>query len=350
MGLAISRPRIGFIGGGMIAQVAHLPFYLRNDACDVVCVAEERPSLRSALSKQLGPNRVVARRQEVLQRDDIDAVILSSPRAATGPLTLEAFAAGKHIFVEKPMAHSVEQAEQLVAAAGGLTYAVGFMKRHDPGVQAAKRLFDEVMKTGRFGRLLFARFYDYSKAYAMPMPAHVRPTDSRAERYPTWPTVPSWLAARWHSTYEWFLNSASHDVNLIDYFFSPTVEAIAAQASVNSALSASLRWQDTPIVLEIARAELGHWHEGAEFVFERGRIVLSIPSPMAIDAVSGVFIDDVTVGLKGEPLATGSGWCFARQADAFVAALAGGDAMPTAGGQALADMKLTEAIWRLVKE
>jgi len=141
----IRRPKIGLIGGGMMAQVGHLPFYLDDDRCEVVLVAEERPSLRAALAHQLGPDRIAGERHEVLRRADIDAVVLCAPRTATGPLTLEVLEAGKHVLVEKPMAHTIDQARRLVeaAAAGQRIYAVAFMKRYDPGVQAAKALLDE---------------------------------------------------------------------------------------------------------------------------------------------------------------------------------------------------------------
>jgi hypothetical protein len=85
---------------------------------------------------------------------------------------LEVLEAGKHVLVEKPMAHTIDQACRLVeaAAARQRIYAIAFMKRYDPGVQAAKMLLDDVLASGRLGKLLLARFYNYSKAYAMQPP------------------------------------------------------------------------------------------------------------------------------------------------------------------------------------
>ena len=334
----------------MMAQVGHLPFYLNDPRCEVVAVAEERPSLVAALADRLGAERVLRDRHSLLARSDVDAIVLSAPRAATGPLTLEAVAAGKHIFVEKPMAHTVEQATRLVEAARGRerVYAVGFMKRYDPGVQQAKALVDDMVASGRLGKLLCARFYDYSKTYAMPPPPHVRPQESRAARYPVWPTWPDWLPARHQGTYERFLNAACHDVNLIGYFFPKRVEVTSALASPDGAVAATMYWANIPIILEIAMSETGRWLEGAEFLFERGRIALSIPSPMAVNCVSNVEFDDLGAGIKGQPVETGSGWCFERQAAAFVDALVDGVSPLTPGEVALADMELVESIWRHV--
>jgi predicted dehydrogenase len=334
----------------MMAQVGHLPFYLNDQRCEVVAVAEERPSLVAALADRLGPDRVLRDRHSLFGRSDVDAIVLSTPRAATGPLTLEAIEAGKHVFVEKPMAHTVEQARRLVDAARARqrVYAVGFMKRYDPGVQTAKSLFDEMMASERLGKLLCARFYDYSKTYAMPPPAHVRPRESRAVRFPVWPTWPDWLPPSLRGTYERFLNAACHDVNLIGYFFPRPLVVTSALASPEGAVTAVMRWGNIPITLEIAMSETGRWLEGAEFLFERGRIALAIPSPMAVNCVSSVEFDDLRAGITGQPVGTGSGWCFERQAAAFVDALVNDVAPLTPGEVALADMELVESIWRHV--
>ena len=335
----------------MMAQVGHLPFYLDDARCDVGGVAEERPSLQAALAARLGPDRVVPDRLSLLRRADIDAIVLSAPRPASGPLTLEAIEAGKHVLAEKPMAHTVDQARRLVEAAQAQNrlYAVGFMKRYDPGVQKAKAVVDEMVASGRLGRLLHARFYDYSKSYATAPPAHVRPRESRATRYPTWPTWPDWLSESHRSTYEWFINSACHDVNLMTHFFPGTLRVTSARAARDSAVVATLSWRDVPLALEVAKVEAGRWLEGAEFLFERGRIALSVPSPMAVDSVGKVEVDDLSAGIVGGAIETGTGWCFERQARGFIDALTG-DALPlTSGRAALADMEVIESIWRHVE-
>src|SRR5258706_477349 len=95
--------KIGLVGGGMIAQIGHLPFYLNDPRCDVACIAEPRPSLMDALAQQVGAARLVKDHKALLADPDIKAVVISVPRAATGPLTLGALEAGKHVMTEKPM-------------------------------------------------------------------------------------------------------------------------------------------------------------------------------------------------------------------------------------------------------
>src|SRR3981189_1688916 len=230
------------------------PWWRRSRICPGGGGAEGRPSRVAGLGDRLGADRVLRDRHSLFARSDVDAIVLSTPRAATGPLTLEAMEAGKHIFVEKPMAHTVEQASRLVDAARARqrVYAVGFMKRYDPGVQKAKSLFDDMMASGRLGKLLCARFYDYSKTYAMPPPAHVRPRESRAVRYPVWPTWPDWLPPPHRGTYERFLNAARHDINLIGYFFPRPLAVTSALASLDGAVAATMHWGNIPITLEVA--------------------------------------------------------------------------------------------------
>jgi predicted dehydrogenase len=340
--------KIGMLGGGMVNQIGHLPFYLADKRCEVVCVAESRPSLITALRGQLGADRVVEDYRAMLADPRVQAVVISVPRAATGPLTLETLEAGKHVMAEKPMAHSAGQARRLADAARsrGLTYMVGYMKRYDPGIQAAKALLDQVMAEGRLGRLLLARFYDYSNAYAVAPPPHVRPKESRVQRFATWPTHPDWLPEAHRGVFAWFMNAASHDINLLRYFFPDNIEVVGAHCAGDACVVATLKRGGDTITFEATKTLAGRWLEGADFLFERGRIALTIPSPMATDRVTEGVIDDERRGVVGEQVAAGRGWSFARQATGFVDALTGTAEPMTTGEDGFADMELTEAIWR----
>src|SRR6202022_2822728 len=167
-----------------------------------------------------------------------------------------------------------------------LIYAVGFMKRYDPGVQAAKALVDEVVVDGRLGRMLLARFYDFSNAYAVAPPPHVRPQESRTERFSTWPLYPTWLPERHQSIFPWFVNVASHDINLLRLFFPQGVEVMGAHCDGASSVVATLRRDDINVVLEVTKSTVGRWIEGIDFLFEHGQIRVLIPSPMATENVS----------------------------------------------------------------
>lgn len=340
------KPNIAFIGAGMVMQVAHLPFYLRDSRCNVLAVAETRPSLVSAMRDVLGGERVVTDYHSILANADVDAVVLCAPRPAVGPLSLEVIAAKKHLMVEKPMAHSVAQAEQLTAgaAARGILYGVGYMKRYDPGVQKARETLNSLLETSRLGPLIMARFYDHSERYANTPPAHVRPRESRVERFAEWPLWPEWLEADHQSNYAWFMNAGSHDVNLMHFFFPEGLGVVSAMTVPHGGMVAHLQCDGVPISLHVSRTAAGRWLEGGEFLFAKGRLAFSIPCPMDVNGVTEVFVEDGNSGVR-EAVKSGLGWSFERQATGFLDALTGAGELLTDGAGALADLRLIEAMW-----
>lgn len=335
-----------------MSQVGHLPFFLADPRCEVAALAETRPSLIKALSQNGGIGRIVASYRDLLADPTIDAVLVSVPRGATAPITLEALNAGKHVLAEKPMALTSAEARGLVdaAKAKGLTYAVGFMKRYDPGVQVARATFREIVAQGRLGKLLLARFYNFSKVYAVAPPAHTRPQESRVERFAEGAAAPDWLPAALLANYGWFLNAASHDLNLMRFFLPDELSVQAASSLPDGAVSALLSHGATPVHLEVAKSALGAWREGAEFLFENGRLSVEIPSPMAVDQVARVTVEENTAGHHIRVLDTPRGWCFARQAQGFINALSGMVPPLASGEDSLGDMVLNDKIWRKIAE
>ncbi len=344
------KPVIGVIGGGMISQIAHLPFYLNDERVSVRAVAESRPSLVAHLKDAMGIRTVLADHRDILTDPDIDTVVIIAPRQATGPMVLEALNAGKNVITEKPMAFTAEQARRhvRVAAEKKLTYLVGFMKRYDAGVRRAKRRVDEFVASRRLGDLLYARFFDFAKSYAHTPPTHHRPTESRAVRFDTWPTEPPWLPEKYHSMYGWFINAVTHDINLMRYFFGDEMKLNHAATGQGKALTACFDCGGVPVTFECAASETGFWHQGAEFIFEQGRVSLALPSPMDDGCVASVIIDNNRTGVIGKPEKVPPEWCFASQARAFIGHLVSGEDVVTLGWDCLRDMELSEDIWRQV--
>ena len=81
---------------------------------------------------------------DLLADDTLDAIALATPVPSHARLALRVLEAGKHCFVEKPLAQSVEEAEQVVAAAraSGRVLMVGHLLEYHPGVEALKQLVD----------------------------------------------------------------------------------------------------------------------------------------------------------------------------------------------------------------
>jgi predicted dehydrogenase len=88
--------------------------------------------------------RVATGLAEVLADPDVDAVVVATPVTTHAPLALQVLAAGKHCFVEKPLALTVAEAEPVVAAAqeAGLTLMVGHLLEYHPGLGKLKEIAD----------------------------------------------------------------------------------------------------------------------------------------------------------------------------------------------------------------
>jgi predicted dehydrogenase len=86
--------------------------------------------------------QTTARYEDLLEDDGLDAIVLATPVPTHGELAVRALEAGKHCFVEKPLAQSVADAERAVAAAErtGRTLMVGHLLEYHPGVQKLKEL------------------------------------------------------------------------------------------------------------------------------------------------------------------------------------------------------------------
>ncbi|HET9173446.1 MAG TPA: Gfo/Idh/MocA family oxidoreductase [Actinospica sp.] len=144
-----SRVRLGLIGCGRIAQVAHLPALEKADGVELVVVCDPSEGVAEAVAARYGIGAHVADADAVFENGRVEAVLIAVPDRFHCALAESALRAGKHVLVEKPLASDSGEAARLVAlqAATGLTLQVGSNKRHDPGVSFAR----DFIASGRLG-------------------------------------------------------------------------------------------------------------------------------------------------------------------------------------------------------
>lgn len=110
--------------------------------------------------------------QEILGRKDVDAVVISTPDHWHTRMVLDCLAAGKHVYVEKPMTYTIAEGKQIIEAAkkSGKLVMVGSQNKTSALVAKAK----EVVKSGVLGKLNMARLADYRNspegAWVYPIP------------------------------------------------------------------------------------------------------------------------------------------------------------------------------------
>ena len=133
---------VGIIGAGRIGKVhtESICNYVRNAKIRTVadpCMNEN--TRRWLLS--MGVERTAQDYHEILNDPEIDAVLICSSTNTHAPISLEAIAAGKHVFCEKPIDHDLTKIKRVVKAlkGSGVKYQVGFNRRHDHNFAAVKQ-------------------------------------------------------------------------------------------------------------------------------------------------------------------------------------------------------------------
>lgn len=144
--------KVGLIGAGLQGRRRAQALKQCGDQVCVVAAAHlERAEL---LASDLGCE-ATANWEDVVAREDIDAVIVCTPPNLHLPMCTAALSQGKHVLCEKPLARNPNEAEEIVKAAegNGLKLKCGFNLRHHPGIQQARDWAEQ----GFIGELIFIR-------------------------------------------------------------------------------------------------------------------------------------------------------------------------------------------------
>lgn len=151
----MSNPiRIGIIGCGQIAQ-HHLRAYAQIPDAQVVACADIKPEAAARSAETFGIPHVYATAQEMLRRDDLDAVdvcLHNNYHATAAILVMES---GRHCYCEKPMAGSYADAAAMLAASRrtGKMLHIQLAGLYSPEVRAAR----ELIAAGALGDVYYAR-------------------------------------------------------------------------------------------------------------------------------------------------------------------------------------------------
>ena len=344
--------RVGFIGVGNMGQCAHLRHYAALADCQVVALAELRPELARRVAARYGIPRVYAEASEMLDHEDLDAVVAAQPFTRHGQILPEVYRRQVPVLTEKPLAASVEVGEKLVSAllGSGSFHMVAYHKRSDPATMYAKEQIDALKESGRLGELRYVRI-------TMP------PGDWIAggfdelvrteEPYPDLDQDPpaSDLDEQAYSAYVTFVNYYIHQVNLMRHLMGEPYRV--RYAAPSGVLLAAESESGVSGVLEMAPYETSvAWQESALVGFERGCIRLDLPAPLTASRPGRVVV--MQDPGKGEtPIETKPHlpWVGAmrQQAINFLRAVRGEATPPCEAAESLEDLKVAREYLRLWK-
>lgn len=144
--LASNKIRTALVGAGSFAQGMHLPnmVKLRSDF-QLKSVMSRTGSNARAVAKQYQAEYVTTEYEEILNDKEVDLVLIATRHNLHGPMVLQALEAGKHVFVEKPLAlnrselNAIEKFYQTTPESKAPLLMTGFNRRFSPAMtQAAK--------------------------------------------------------------------------------------------------------------------------------------------------------------------------------------------------------------------
>ena len=173
--------RVGVIGAGRWANMAHLPAWKRDDRCELVAVCDVAQHLAEQAAQKYEIATAADDARRLLDDADIDIIDVVTGDHSHFELTMAGLEAGKHVLVEKPVAHDFRDTRRArdLASKNGLKTKVGFTFRYSPAVRYMKELIDE----GWVGTPYIYNAYEQNSQWIDPQtPLRQVPTDVDANR------------------------------------------------------------------------------------------------------------------------------------------------------------------------
>lgn len=157
---ANERITLGFIGTGIRARNLMNGYFLKNDRVRILAVCDvdttRREHYQNVVNENYGDTGCSAYNDyhELLARDDIDAVVIATPDHWHTIPAIEAVVAGKDVYCEKPLTHSLDESRLIIEAVRkhGRVFQTGSQQRCEYGQRFVKAV--EYVRNGRIGKLL----------------------------------------------------------------------------------------------------------------------------------------------------------------------------------------------------
>jgi predicted dehydrogenase len=226
--------RVGFIGVGQQGRV--LLDRSGPSHVEVRALCDINPAQLAKADEVLqksgrAPARHYTEWQDMLQKEDLEAVILAPPLWMHAEITAGAFEAGKHVLCEKMMAWDEDGCTRMSDSAqkAGRILEIGYQRYYNPAYLAA---YHGVIKPGLLGdvyhaRLAWHRNQNWRRNGTPPSPDY----DPSKWGYPTFEHLFNWRLY-WKYSKGLFAELASHQVNVTNWFLGSTPERVVAAGGI----------------------------------------------------------------------------------------------------------------------
>jgi predicted dehydrogenase len=147
--------RIGVVGAGAIAQLAHLPVLAKMRGAELVAICDNDRAKARALADRFDIRDTFTDIEDLLELEDLDAVVVATPNHLHEPHVLSALAAKRHVLCERPLALSARGVERILTASAraGRAVTVANNHRYRTDVQTLSRF----MQGGELGKTTAVR-------------------------------------------------------------------------------------------------------------------------------------------------------------------------------------------------
>jgi myo-inositol 2-dehydrogenase/D-chiro-inositol 1-dehydrogenase len=253
--------RLGLIGCGRIASAVHLRVLMRMRGAELVAVADPDPeALRRA--EELSDALLYSTPDELIDEARVVSVVICASSAEHARLGIAAAEAGKHLYLEKPLATTADEAASVIdaVARAGITAVIGLNRRAHPLFEQGRR----ELLAGRIGRVRAVH-----SAFCEPLAG---------------PSLPHWKRHR-ETGGGVLLDLGSHHFDLLRWFLGVEIESV--EASLRSDASEhDTAWVSVGLGGELEARCFFSFRGGTvdflEFVGDRGSLRLDRYLPPAL--------------------------------------------------------------------
>jgi predicted dehydrogenase len=320
--------RWGILSTANIGRTKVIPAIGRADRCEVVAIASRNAEAGRRTADELGIPRVHGSYDELLADPEIDAVYIPLPNHLHAEWAIAAARAGKHVLCEKPLALTVPDAERMIAAAdeAGVVLMEAFMYRHHPSWVAARKL----VSSGRIGQLMAVQTWF---SYFNDDPANIRNMREAGG------------GALW--------DIGCYAVNLSRMLFEAEPARVLGsvrrdEASGTDVVSAALLEFPDGGLASFVCSTRAEDDQRVDVYGTRGRISIEIPFNIPPDRATRIHLvagGDPPVAPQVETLTFDAADPYTVEAEAFARAALDGERAPVPPADAVANIRVIEAIF-----
>lgn len=143
--------RIGAVGCGVVATAYYFPFILDYDKTDLAAVCDAREARARESARIFGAPEVYTDYDEMLEKSDVDAIFILTGAGPHVDFAVKAARAGKHILLQKPMALTLDEADQIARAVREAGVKAVIEPSGGTPVQESTRRIKEIVDAGALG-------------------------------------------------------------------------------------------------------------------------------------------------------------------------------------------------------